>query len=174
MSMKYLAALLVILLGIACTKLESPIVDSVDQTNEEVIFESRTNDKIGNFRGHLAGDETLAAGQVIFRFAKDNSEVYFKLIVANIENVRMAHLHHSHMGHQPGHAVLTLFNDIAPGTTNGIFAEGTLTYADITCPCPDASHHSLAHLRGHVEDGETSVLVHTVAFPDGEISGPIH
>jgi hypothetical protein len=48
---------------------------------------------------HLSTDEevppvdTLAQGQTVFRLSRDGSELHHRLIVANIEEVLMAHIH---------------------------------------------------------------------------------
>ena len=55
--------------------------------------------KSDNFRAHLNGAseavevDTRAQGQAIFRLSKDGMTLYYKLIVANIDNVFMAHIH---------------------------------------------------------------------------------
>jgi hypothetical protein len=52
-----------------------------------------------NFRTHMSGREevpaaaTRAQGQATFKLSKDGTELSYKLIVANIENVSMAHIH---------------------------------------------------------------------------------
>lgn len=67
-----------------------------------------------NFRTHLSGDEevqpvaTRAQGQAIFQLSKDDSELSYKLIVANIENVLMAHIHLAPAG-QNGGVVVWLY-----------------------------------------------------------------
>jgi hypothetical protein len=163
----------ILLILSSCSELESPLgAEGVDA--DDISFAARSSKpKKGNYQGHLSGEQTLATGQVNFTFAADNLSVYYKLKVANIEDVMGAHLHHAHMGAQPGHIVLTLFQGFAAGTSNGVLAEGVLKNANITCECNDPSHHTLANLRQHIEDGETSVVVHTDQFQQGEIAGPI-
>ena len=172
--MKYPIVLLIFILISSCTKFEYSSEDPVKEVEEYTVVTTRSNgDANGNFKSHLSGMFTKATGQVNFKFNDDNSKLYYKLIVANIKNVTAAHLHHSHMGEQPGHPVLTLFSGFAEGRTNGILMEGYLTDADINCTCSNPTHHNLTHLRGHIEDRETTVLVHTLAFPAGEISGRV-
>src|SRR5262245_48903733 len=73
-----------------------------------------------NFRTHLSGDEevpvrvTNAQGQAIFQLSEDSTQVSYKLIVANIENVVQAHIH---VGppNVNGPIVVFLYGLVAPG-----------------------------------------------------------
>lgn len=176
--MKYLLIFITLFLVYSCTKFENPVPQNeLDIQSEMEAYTQSMKIKQISYRGHLAGEGTTATGQVNFKFYEDNNQVYYKLIVANIDDVTAAHLHHSHSGDRPGHPVLPLFsNDSgAPtGTVNGILSEGILTTDDINCNCDHDGPHDFAHLRKHIEDGETSVLVHTVDYPQGEINGDIH
>ncbi|MDX1746234.1 MAG: CHRD domain-containing protein [Halobacteriales archaeon] len=90
-----------------------------------------------NFRTHMTGDEevppvdTDAQGQAKFKLAKDGSTLDYKLIVANIENVLMAHIHQAHAG-QNGPFVTWLYPvdgpppQLIPGRFDGVLAEGLL------------------------------------------------
>jgi len=52
-----------------------------------------------NFTAHLSGDnevparETLAQGQAWFQLDKEGTELSYRLIAANIENILQAHIH---------------------------------------------------------------------------------
>lgn len=168
--MEKLLTIVVLVSFIACTEMETPIYQ---EANPEVTFKARSQKaKKGNYRGQLTGDQTLATGQVYLQFADDNASVYYKLLVANIGEVTGAYLYHNHLGDI--HAVFPLFEGFISGDVNGILAESTLTDADITCSCDDPGHHSLAHLRTHIEDGEIIVKVHTEEYANGEIEGLIY
>lgn len=141
-----------------------------------------------NFRTHLAGDEevpardTRAQGQAIFQLSPDGSELSFKLIVANIENVFAAHIHLAPAG-QNGPVVVPLYTSgPIPGRFQGVLAEGVITDADLTGPLAGAT---LADLVAEIDAGNTYVNVHTNDFvdppntgpgdfPGGEIRGQIH
>jgi hypothetical protein len=141
--MKNLLFFAALLLLASCTK-DDTLLSEQGTLADDITFSARSQKaKKGNYRGHLAGEETTAQGQVNLTFEADNSSVYFKLIVAQVEDVTRAYLYHSHMDHN--HAVLTLSGPVM-GTTNGILAEGVLTDADITCSCGDMNHHTLANL----------------------------
>ena len=163
--MKHLLFFAFLLLISSCTK-DDGLLSNDATLADEITFSARSQKaKKGNFRGHLSGEETNAQGQVNFTFEGDNSSVYCKLIVANMEDVSGAHLYHRHMGQN--HAVLTLSEPVM-GTSNGVLAEGVLI--DLTCKCGDMNHHTLANLRKHIENGETYVTVHSA---NGDIQGDI-
>ena len=131
-----------------------------------------------NFKAHLSGDEqpapidTLAVGQVKFQLSADGTEIYFKVIVANIEDVIGAHVHLAPPG-ENGPIVLPLLgNPFIPDpglTVNGILVEGTATAADVSGPLAG----DLDALIDAMLNGDTYVNVHTVEFRPGEIRGQI-
>lgn len=142
----------------------------------------------GRFVAHLSGDnevparETLAQGQAIFKLSKDGSELHYKLIVANIENVVASHIHLAPAGSN-GSVVAFLAGPFpaAGGRTNGVLAEGTITSADLIGPL---AGQSLSDLIDAMEAGGTYVNVHTndgIAptntgagdFASGEVRGQI-
>lgn len=133
-----------------------------------------------NFRTHLSGEnevppvETPAQGQAIFRFSKDGSLLYYKLIVANIEDVQMAHIHIAPAGAN-GPVVLWLYPDGPPpvlieGRFSGVLAEGTVDSDALVGPLAGMT---LLELALAMESGAAYVNVHTIAFPAGEIRGQI-
>jgi hypothetical protein len=138
-------------------------------------------DDTHNFRTHLSGEEagvedTLAQGQAIFQFSKDGEELYYKLIVANIEDVTMAHIHVAPRGLQNGPPVLWLYPDGPPpqlieDRSNGVLAERTVTAADLVGPL---AGKYFADLKIAIEEGRAYVNVHTMQNPGGEIRGTIH
>lgn len=135
---------------------------------------------VKSFKAHLSGDqevppvETNATGQAIFKLGKDGMELHFKLIVANINDVRMAHIHLAPVGVNGG-VVVWLFPAGPPpglieGKTNGILAEGVITADSLT---GDLAGEPLDALISELEAGNAYVNVHTVAFGGGEIRGQI-
>ncbi|WP_339734948.1 CHRD domain-containing protein [uncultured Sunxiuqinia sp.] len=130
-----------------------------------------------NFRAHLSSDqevppvESLATGQATFQLSKDGETLSYKLIVANIEDVRMAHIHLI----PSGGVVAWLYPagpppQLIPGTTNGILAEGEITADDLVGALAGME---LKDLLDKMEWGQTYVNVHTVMYPGGEIRGQI-
>jgi hypothetical protein len=139
-----------------------------------------------NFRTHLSGGEevparpTRAQGQAIFQWNADGTELTYKLISANIENVVQAHIH---LG-QPdenGPVVAFLYGLVAPGggRTNGVLSQGTITAANLVGPL---AGQPLSALMAQIDAGNAYVNVHTNDgvdptntgpgdFPGGEIRG---
>jgi len=163
----------VMLVFSACTKLET----------EELISEDAVLKKAEiplNFRAHLSPDqevhevESQATGQAVFQLSKDGTELSYKLIVANIENVTMAHIHLAPAGVNGG-VVAWLYPasappQLIPGTSNGILAEGTITVSSLVGPL---AGQPLSALVDAIKEGRTYVNVHTSAYPAGEIRGQI-
>jgi hypothetical protein len=134
-----------------------------------------------NFVAHLAGRaevppaETLAQGQAIFHLSKDGSELHYKLIAANIENLFMAHIHLG-AADTTGPIVVWLYPSAPPpqlieGQFDGVLAEGTITASNLMGPLAGMS---LGDLVAEMEAGNTYVNVHTNQYPGGEIRGQIH
>jgi len=151
-----------------------------------------------NFRTHLSGDNevppsgvviaTLAQGQAIFNLSPDGQEMHYKLIVANINNVFMAHIHRGAPGTN-GPVVVWLYPGTAPvpgptgqGRVNGVLVEGKFTAANLIAT---TGITTLKQLLDEIEKGDAYVNVHTndgVAptntgpgdYPGGEIRGHIH
>lgn len=126
-----------------------------------------------NFRAHLDADfdvldvETKATGQAIFRFNKNGTQLYYKLIVANIENVVAAHIHLA-----PSLGVVTGLYSAAPsGAVNGVLTEGTITDSDLSGA---EGVTTLSELKSALMNGEGFVRVHTASNPAGLIRGQIH
>jgi hypothetical protein len=133
-----------------------------------------------NYRTHLTGAEevpaveTQAQGQAIFQLSKDGTELHYKLIVANIENVMMAHIHLGPAGVN-GPVVAWLYPSAPPpalieGRFSGVLAEGTITAASLVGPL---AGEPLSALIDAIEAGNTYVNVHTSQYPGGEVRGQI-
>ncbi len=131
--------------------------------------------------------DSRAQGQAIFRVSDDGTSIDYKLIVANIENVFMAHIHMAPVGSNGGIVVwLYPSTAVAPGPVgqgriDGVIAEGTITAANLVGPL---AGHPLADLLAAIQSGNAYVNAHTndgVAptntgpgdFPGGEIRGQL-
>lgn len=125
---------------------------------------------------------TRARGTAIFHLSKDGTELSYKLIVANIENVIQSHIHVGAQG-ENGPIVVFLYGLVAPagGRVNGVLAEGTITEADFIGPLAGASMDDLieAMLAGltyvnvHTSDGVDPPNTGPGDFPGGEVRGQI-
>ncbi len=153
-----------------------------------------------NFRAHLSGDNevppagvvvaTLAQGQAIFNLDKDGSAVHYKLIVANIENVFMAHIHKGAPGTN-GPIAVWLYPGTAPvqgpqgqGRVDGVLVEGTFTAANLVNTgatgittleqLMDAIEAGSAYVNVHTNDGVAPTNTGPGDYPGGEVRGHIH
>lgn len=135
-----------------------------------------------NFVAHLSGHEevppvpTLARGQTVLQLNKAGTELKFKLIVANIEDVTQAHIHCGARGvNGPVVAFLYGFGPVV--SPNGILSQGTITDADIIAvPDSEACPGGVAdfdEMMAKIRSGDAYVNVHTEANPGGEIRGQI-
>lgn len=152
--------------------------DIEDAVQGEIVLKSAQQAK--NFRAHLSGDqevpanESIAQGQATFQLSKDGTELSYKLIVANLEDLHMAHIHRAAAGVNGG-VVVWLYPAGPPpamisGTTNGILAEGTIKAANLR---GSLAGQPLSTLINEMSAGNTYVNVHTMLFPGGEIRGQI-
>lgn len=129
-----------------------------------------------SFTAHLSGSEevpaveTQATGQAVFKLNRDGTELSYRLIVANIEDVAQAHIHLAPPG-QNGAVVAFLYGPaLIEGRANGVLATGTITAADLVGSLAGAT---LDDLVDELRSGNAYVNVHTMANPPGEIRGQI-
>lgn len=136
-----------------------------------------------NFAAHLSGKtwtskvsgvtyaiDTQAQGEVTFKVSKDGRSIDFKLIVANIENITMAHIHIDN-GAVVGPIVVWLYPrtpplQLIPGRFDGILAEGTITASDLIGIMAGMTINDLVD---RMNSGLAYVVVHTSQHPPGEI-----
>jgi hypothetical protein len=129
---------------------------------------------------HLSGAnevpavDSRATGQAIFRLARDGESISYRLIVANIQNVTMAHIHRAPAG-ENGPVVAWLYPDapppqLIPGRSSGVLATGTITAGDLVGPL---AGQGLDALLAAFVAGDLYVNVHTSQYPAGEIRGQI-
>jgi len=134
-------------------------------------------------RDEVPSNESLAAGQVIFRLSADGTELDYKLIVANIDNVVAAHIHLGAEGVN-GPVVAFLFGPAAAGggRFDGVLAEGTITEADLVGPLAgqplsalvDAMLAGNTYGNAHTNDGVAPAGTGPGDLPAGEVRGQIH
>jgi CHRD domain len=141
-----------------------------------------------NFVATLSGGQevpardTQARGVATFKLRADGAALAFKVNVANIDNVVMAHIHCGGVGVN-GPVGVTLFMGVpAGGRVDGTLAEGTITAPDAGNGC---GWTDLAAVVAAMATGATYVNVHTNDgvdppntgpgdFPGGEIRGQVH
>ncbi|MCG9972387.1 CHRD domain-containing protein [Christiangramia crocea] len=133
----------------------------------KVKFNFTTSLKGGN---EVPANDSKAAGEAIIKISKDETYLEYKLIVANIDDVRMAHFHMAPAGTNGG--IVTWLFGLAdpPIDVNGILAEGVITEDDLTGALEGASFKDLLDA---IRAGNIYVNVHTIDFPGGEIRGQL-
>jgi hypothetical protein len=110
--------------------------------------------------------ETLTRGNVVFQLNQDRTELEYRLIVANIEDVTAAHIHMGVPGVN-GPVLVTLYSGgLIEGRFNGILAQGVISGQSL-------GEEAFEDLLEMIIAGETYVNVHTTEFPGGEIRGQI-
>jgi hypothetical protein len=132
-----------------------------------------------NFRAHLSDEDNTGSpgqGEAVFQLSKDGNGLHYKLIVANIENVTMAHIHvRPNAETRNGPIVLWLYPSAPPpilieGRSDGVLAQGTATSANLVGPL---AGQDLSQLIDAIRNGLAYVNVHTQQNPGGEIRGDI-
>jgi hypothetical protein len=151
----------------------------------------------GNFGSPLSADEEVmpagvvnestARGNALFQLNQAGTELEYRLIVANIENVTMAHLHRAPAGAN-GPVVVWLYPGTAPpagpngaGRVDGVIATGTLTAADLMgslagqplSALVDAIKAGTIYVNVHTNDGVSPTNTGPGDFPGGEIRGQL-
>lgn len=151
----------------------------------------------GNFGTPLSAEEEVmpagvintsrARGNAIFHLNAEGTELSYKLIVANIENVFQAHIHAGPIG-QNGGVVVWLYPSTEPGAgptgggrIDGVIAEGTITADDLVGALEGEPLSALlellrtggAYVNVHTNDGVAPPNTGPGDFPGGEIRGQI-
>jgi hypothetical protein len=141
-----------------------------------------------NWSTHASGSRevppraTSGQTQAIFHLSDDASELQYKLIASNIENVVASHIHVGASGVN-GPIVAFLYGTAAPGAgrTDGVLAEGTITAANLIGPLAGKSLADLialldsggAYVNVHTNDGVDPINTGPGDFPGGEVRGDI-
>jgi hypothetical protein len=172
-----------IIAGIAAVALTYACTEQAPQEVEVPLFSVDSH----NFGAHLTGAEEVPAndspsqGNAVLRLSADGTELDYRLLVANIEDVTQAHIHCGLPG-QNGPVVVWLYPSappslLIPGTSNGVLNTGTATSADVIArPASTACPDGVADFDDVIEKlrtGGAYVNVHTVQFAPGEIRGQI-
>jgi len=148
----------------------------------------------GNFGTPLSGAEevpvreTRARGNAIFQLNAEGTAISYKLIVANINNAFMAHIHQNVVGAN-GPITVWLYPSTTPGQQepfgqgrlDGVIAQGTITAADLVGPLAGQPLSALvsdlstgnAYVNVHTNDGVDPANTGPGDFPGGEIRGQI-
>jgi hypothetical protein len=113
---------------------------------------------------------TQATGSAKFVSSSDGNSMTYRIRVAHINGVTMAHIHSGSIG-KNGPIVVTLFKSATPtGPMNGPLSQGTITSANLEGPLKGKTISDLVKL---INDGKAYANVHTQQNPKGEIRGQI-
>ena len=132
--------------------------------------------------------DTQARGNAVYKLSADGTRIEYKVIVANIENVFMAHIHMAPTG-VSGPIVVWLYPGTTPGVTaplgggriNGVIVQGSFSASDFVGPLAGHSLNDLLDLMRsggvytnvHTNDGDLVMNEGPGDFPAGEIRGQI-
>lgn len=140
-----------------------------------------------NFRTTLSGAEevptrdTPAHGVAVFKLSADGTELRYRIVVTNIENVFAAHIHCNVAG-MNGPIGVTLFEGpVGGGPVNGVLVADTVTGTDPSNACGWATFEDLleavesggAYVNVHTSDGDATPDTGPGDFPGGEIRGQL-
>jgi len=127
-------------------------------------------------------NDSKARGNATFDVSEDGSQITYKVIVANINNVIASHIHIGPVGTN-GPVVAFLFGPAAPGggRSDGVLAQGTITAANLVGPLAghplsdllDAMQAGNAYVNVHTNDGVAPTNTGPGDFPGGEIRAQV-
>jgi hypothetical protein len=173
------SALTIALVAAGCADTSTPLPSGANSL-ESAVRINEAAEQAGLYHAHLSGAaevppvDTRARGQVTFRLSDDGESLEFRLVVANIENVTMAHIH---LGPEDGTGpvVVWLYPEGPPpveiaGRSQGVLAEGTITADDLM---GELEGMELSDLIEAISAGNTYVNVHTTQNGPGEIRGQL-
>lgn len=145
-------------------------------------------DNPNRFRAQLQGFDltgapvaTAATGEAKVDIIDDGSALEFRVNVANLDNLLMAHIHIA-----DGPVMVTDFSgppvywfnggpppkDTIAETINGRLAQGYIfTAGQLNSPRPDITN--VDELIAAIKDGRASIIVHSSDFPAGELRGTL-
>lgn len=130
---------------------------------------------VATLSGGPDGTDSRARGVATLQLAPDGQSMSYRLIVSNIMDVTMAHIHISAEPGGDGPPAVWLYPDAPPaqpiaGRHDGVLAEGTITAANFIGPLDGMTMSDLVSM---IRDGRAYVNVHTEANPGGEIRGQL-
>jgi hypothetical protein len=169
-----IATAMVFIFG-SCAK-ENPELVNLQAGQKQTSTERGASGK--HFTMTLSGGQEVppntssATGQGIFHLRNNGTELHYRLIVANIENVSQAHIHIGAAGVN-GPVAAWLYPSAPPaqlisGPVNGVLAAGVITSANLVGPLAGMD---LSDLMVYIFNHEAYVNVHTSQYPGGEIRG---
>lgn len=184
---RHVVYVLALLVGSACSQDISPAANNPTAPSSAGGAVSSASVPV-NYRAHLSGDQvvpplavsSLAQGEAIFQLSRDGTELSYRMVASNIDNVTAAHLHLAAPGLR-GPLVALLFGPVAAGRgrTDGVLATGTITAANLIGPITfsaviDAIEAGNAYVDVPTNDGVAPINTGPGDYNAGEIRGQLH
>lgn len=118
--------------------------------------------------------QSPASADATFALSPDGKRIEYTLMVRNLPDVTMAHIHLGTQG-KNGPVVVKLYplsgtSKLIPGRDNGQLAKGEISEASLVGP---EKGKPLATLVKAMQDGDAYVNIHTAGHKGGEIRGQI-
>jgi hypothetical protein len=128
-----------------------------------------------------------AVGNTVFSLSADGTELHYKLIVANIENVFMAHLHRGAKGTNGG-VIVWLYpstavgpGPVGGGRVQGVISEGTIKAEHLVGSLAGQPLSALldllssgdVYVNAHTNDGIAPTNSGPGDYPGGEVRGQV-
>ena len=140
-----------------------------------------------SFRAVISGGDevpqrdTGARGVATFQLDGAGTELGYRLVVANIENVFAAHIHCGVVGVSGPIGVTLFMGSPGGGRTDGVLATGSVTAPDPGNGCGWADLDAViaalesgnAYVNVHTNDGVAPIDTGPGDFPGGEIRGQV-
>lgn len=171
--------MLLLMLCLALTQCSTEQINQESDLSESTLtakaFGKKRNELQFKFVTHLSGsnevptNDSKATGQAIVEISDDESMIYYKLIVANIDNVFASHFHFNSVGNN-GMVVAGLFmGPKKEGHFGGILSEGYITSENVVGPLAG----DMAALINAIREGNIYINVHTDQYRGGELRGQL-
>jgi glucose/arabinose dehydrogenase len=125
--------------------------------------------------GAASGTDSTATGQALFKLNSTGDLISYRLIIDNIENVTMAHIHIAEEPGGDGPPAVWLYPsappaELIPGPFSGLLGQGSFTKVELLGPL---AGKTLDDFLVAIQENRAYVNVHTEQFADGEIRGQL-
>jgi len=125
--------------------------------------------------GAASGTDSTATGQVLLKLNSTSNLISYQLIVQNIENVTMAHIHIAEEPGGDGPPAVWLYPsappaELIPGAFSGLLGQGSFSEVELVGPL---AGKTLDDLLVAIQENRAYVNIHTEQYPAGEIRGQL-
>lgn len=165
-----LTGLLALVIGLFAASCSDTPVDNGATSSH---FDKTAKEK---FSADLSGDAerpvpvtTEASGRATFKLSKDGTELEYKLMVHDMDNITASHIHMIVTG-ETGGVVAFLYSGTPGDEVNGTLVHGTIDASDLVGALAGMT---MDDLMAAIDAGTAYVNVHSTEYPAGEIRGTI-